>query len=83
MLSCEDVIKSEENNLGWYHKHSNEGLLQGVKHIGILEFEKSCGKDDFKKSMREKIKEVWVGKQMYSQFVRDMPITTDKEKTWS
>ena len=27
--------------------------------------------------------ETWTGKQMYSQFVRDVPITTDKEETWS
>ena len=27
--------------------------------------------------------EAWMGKQMYSQFVSDMPVTTDKEKTWS
>ena len=83
LMSCEDTIKSEENNLGWYLKHSKEKLLQGVKHVGILEFEKSCSKTDFKTSIREKRLEVWMGKQFYGQFVRDMPITTDKEKTWS
>ena len=54
LMSCEHVIRSEENNLGWYLKQSKEGLLQGVKHVGILEFEKSCSKDDFKNAMREK-----------------------------
>ena len=83
LMSCEHVIRSEENNLGWYLKHSKEGLLQGVKHVGILEFEKCCSKDDFKNAMREKRMEAWMGKQMYSQFVSDMPVTTDKEKTWS
>lgn len=79
----EDAIKSEENKLGWYLKHSNEKLLQGVKHVGILEFEKRCSKDDFKNSTRERRMEAWMGKQMYSHFVSNMPITTDKEKTWS
>ena len=83
LLSCKDVIKSEENDLGWYLKPSNERLMQGVKHFGILEFEKSCTKDDFKKSMREKRMKAWMGKQMYSQFVSDMPIATDKVETWS
>ena len=38
LMSCEHAIRSEENNLGWYLKHSKEGLLQGVKHVRILEF---------------------------------------------
>ena len=80
MMSCEHVTRSEENNLGWYLKHSKEGLLQGVKHVGILEFEKSCSKDDFKNSTRGKRMEAWMGKQMYSQFVSDMPVTTYKGK---
>ena len=79
LMSCEHVIRSEENNLGWYLKHSKEGLLQGVKHVCILEFGKSCSKDDFKNAMREKRMETWMGNQMYSQFDSDMPVTTDKE----
>ena len=53
---------SEENNLRWYLKHSNEGLLQGVTHIGILEFEKRCSKDYSKKSRKEKRMKAWMGK---------------------
>ena len=36
LLSFEYFIISEENNLGWYPKHSNEELLYAVKHVGIL-----------------------------------------------
>ena len=43
-----------KNNLGRYLKHSNESLLQGVKHVGVLEFEKSCSKNDFKKFYERK-----------------------------
>ena len=32
LMSCEHVIRSEEKNLGWYLKHSKEGLFQGVKY---------------------------------------------------
>ena len=53
-MSCEDTFKSEENNLGWYLKRSKERLLQGVKHVGILEFEKSCSKNDLKKLFERK-----------------------------
>ena len=33
--------------------------------------------------MRGKRMKAWMGKQMYSQFVSDIPITTDKEETLS
>ena len=28
LVSCESKIASEENNLGWYLKNSNENLLE-------------------------------------------------------
>ena len=36
-----------------------------------------------KNSMRERRLETWTGKQIYDQFVGDMPISIDKGKTWS
>ena len=35
-----------------------------------------------KKSLNEKRVENWKEKQMYGQFIRDMPEDTDKEKSW-
>ena len=43
LVSCESTIRSEENNLGWYLKNSNENLLQGV-HVRILKF-RACLKE--------------------------------------
>ena len=43
LMSCESIIRSEENNLGWYLKNSSENLLQEVKDVRILKFK------DFKK----------------------------------
>ena len=54
LMSCESTIRSEENNLRWYLKNSNENLLQGVKHVRILKFRESVSKKDFKKSLNEK-----------------------------
>ena len=81
-MSCESIIESEENNLGWYLKNSNENLLQGVKHVGILKFKESISKKDFKKLLNEKRVENWKEKQMYGQFIRDMTEDTDKERSW-
>lgn len=83
MISCRETIKSEENSLGWYLKNSEESLLQGVKYVGLLDTDASVSKSDFKKSYAEERYETWKRKPMYGQFIREMPETTDKVKTWS
>ena len=37
---------------------------------------------DFKKSLNEKRVENWKEKQMYGQFIRDMPEGTEKENSY-
>ena len=81
-MSGESTVRSEENNIGWYLKNSNEILLQGMKHVRILKLRESVSKKDFKKSLNENRVENWKEKQMYGQFIRDMPDGTDKEKSW-
>ena len=46
LLSCKRTIRSEENNLGWYLKDSNENVFQGVKHVRILKFRESVSKKE-------------------------------------
>ena len=82
LVSGESTVRSEENNIGWYLKNSNEILLQGMKHVRILKLRESVSKKDFKKSLNENRVENWKEKQMYGQFIRDMPDGTDKEKSW-
>ena len=81
-MNCESTIGSEENNLGWYLKNFNENFLQGVKRVRILKFREFLKKKkDFKISLNEKKVENWEEKQMYGQFIRDMPEGMDKEKS--
>ena len=49
LVSSESTIRSEENNLGWYLKNTNEILFQGVKHVRILKLKlrESVSKKDF------------------------------------
>ena len=49
LVSSESTIRSEENNLGWYLKNTNESLFQGVKHVRILKLKlrESVSKKDF------------------------------------
>ena len=53
-----------------------------MKHVRILKFKESVSKKDFKKSLNEKRIENWKKKQMYRQFIGDMPEGTDKERSW-
>ena len=80
-MSGESTVRSEENNIGWYLKNSNEILLQGMKHVRILKLRESVSKKDFKKSLNENRVENWKEKQMYGQFIRDMSEGTDKENS--
>ena len=83
LQSCEGTVRSEENSLGWYLKNSNETLLEGVKYVDLLNFRDSTTKNDFKKRLNNERMENWRQKQMYGQFIRDMPETTNKENTWN
>ena len=82
LVSGESTVRSEENNIGWYLKNSNEILLQGMKHVRILKLRESVSKKDFKKSLNENRVENWKEKQMYGQFIRDMPEGTEKENSY-
>ena len=81
LVSCENTLRSEENNLGWCLKNSNENLLQEVKRVRILKFKESVSKNDFKKSLNGKRLENWKEKQMCGQFIRVILEGTDKEKS--
>ena len=41
LVSCKCTSRSEENNLGWYLKNSNENLLQEEKPVRIPKFRES------------------------------------------
>ena len=53
-----------------------------MKHVSILKLRENVSKKDLKKSQMNGMVENWKGKQMYGQFIRDMPESTDKEKPW-
>jgi len=57
-------------------------LLQGVKHVGILDETGSVSKNDYKNVVSEKRMDSWKSKQMHGQFIRDMPDSIDKTKSW-
>ena len=82
LISCEDCITSEENNLGWYIKSSNESLLERVRMSGIINTDDAVQKGEYKKAKREGKNKKWHDKVLHGQFIRDMEDGVDKEKTW-
>ena len=65
-MFCENTIRSEENNIGWYLKNLNESLLKGVKHVRIPKLRQSVSLKDFKKLLNEKRVENWKREKKYT-----------------
>ena len=82
LISCEMCVKAEENNLAWYVRNSNERLMAGVRKIKILDSEGAKEKNEFKRDRQNASLNRWTEKKMYGQFLREMPETVDKDKTW-
>ena len=82
LISCQDCITSEENNLAWYIKHSTEPLLVQVKLSGLLNSDNCVDKITEKRTRIDNKETRWKEKKMYGQFVREIPVNTDQEKRW-
>ena len=50
LISCEGCVTSEENNLGWYIKHSTESLLVQVRNRKIVDAASSVDKTEYKRT---------------------------------
>ena len=82
LISCEMCVNSEENNLAWYVRNSNERWMAGVRKINILDSEGAKEKNEFERDRHNASSNRWKEKKMYGQFLREMPETVDKDKTW-
>ena len=82
LIGCEECVRGEENCIGWYVKNSSETLIDGVRKSEIVDSENSVRKDIFKRERKETLKRNLREKQMYGQFLRDMPDDVDQEKSW-
>ena len=82
LISCEGCVRSEENNLGWYVRNSVESLIRGVRFAKVVDTDDVVSKDEFKRGWINEKEQRWKEKRMYGQFVREMPQSTDENKTW-
>ena len=83
LMSCENCVKGEENNLGWYIKNSREILLRKVEEISIVSTEEAVEPNEYKKSKSQEMEDAWEQKVMHGQFVRDKEgVKWDKSWQW-
>ena len=65
MISIENCVRSEENNLGLYIRDSNEMLLKGVRKGGVIQTDNLMEKNEFKRSYYAEIRTKLCEKRMY------------------
>ena len=82
LVGCEGCVRTEENNLGWYIKNSEEKLLQGVRAVGVIETEAVKSNNDFKEDIKNANLNSWKEKRMHGQFLSEMNENVDRDKCW-
>ena len=83
LMSCENCVKGEENNLSWYIKNSREILLRKVGETSIVNTEEAMEPNENKKSKSQEMEGAWKQKVMHGQFVKDKEgVNWDKSWQW-
>ena len=82
LISVQMCARTEGNNLARYVTMSTERLMKGVKIAKIIDCEEPKEKNAFKREVQNEYIARWTGKRMYGQFVREMPESVDKDRTW-
>ena len=78
---CKNIVKGEENGLGWYVKNNLEPLLARVRTTGTITNKDTVDPTEFKKTKERQRKSEWIAKRMHGQFARDMA-NKDTNNTW-
>ena len=81
LISCESCVRSDESNLGWYVKGSDEQVLKAVARNGTIEIEATILSEEYKKKQIQDRKRKWVEKKMYGQYAREMGDGVDMKST--
>ena len=64
------------------NNNNNNNNNKGVKIANIAHCEEPKEKNAFKREVQNEYFARWTGKRMYGQFVREMPESVDKDRTW-
>ena len=81
LIGCENSVKSEENDLGWYVINNIELSLVAVRTSRTIIHEETVDPKEFKKTKKEQRRNEWTAKRMHGQFAGDME-DKNKNNTW-
>ena len=81
LIGVESCVRSEENSLAWYVRHSPEVMLEMVKAHGHLKTNESMEPKVFKREEKSEVFSGWKDKKLHGQFLSENP-EVDWDKTW-
>ena len=64
-----------------FFANSKENLIKGVYAADKINTTDTLS-GEFKEQVEQELKQNWVGKKMYGQFIREMQKNVDKNKSW-
>ena len=83
LMSCENCVKGEENNLSSYIKNSREILLRKVGESSLVNTEEAMEPNEYKKYKSQEMEDASKQKVMHGQFVKDKEgVNWDKSWQW-
>ena len=68
--------------MGFDFANSEENHIEGVYAAEAIHKEDNLTSGEFKRQIEQELKQNWIEKKMYGQFIREMPENVDENKTW-
>ena len=79
-MGCKMCVKAEENSLGQYIRYHTEPLIVAIRISNTMPSENSRQPKEFKQYKNEERLNIWRGKAMHVQYVRQIE-NKDKSNT--
>ena len=81
LISCESCVRTEENNLSWYVRNSEEALLRKVGESNVVNISEAVDPKEYKVNEVKETENEWKQKRMHGQYVREKE-GIDWDRTW-
>ena len=82
LISCENCINTEINNLAWYIKHIKGNIMPKVRDLGTIDVTEAMAPSEYKSKVKWELEKQWKDKPMHGQYTRASN-GIDWEKSWS
>ena len=79
LISFESCVRREENDLSWYVKNSEEGLLRKVGDSNVVNISEAVDPKEYKVTEAKESENEWKQKRRHGQYVRERNVLTGIE----